>query len=261
MAGVRQSGRHPAELPLATAAVECRTSLGAVVEYRQDGNLRLARTTEEVPVIEGVVATGRASGIDLSFLPDGAAVLAVAPDLDETILAASFCPTDGHANPTKAVAAFAAAAAAARHGATIRTGTAVTGISVRGGMVEGVTTDDGVLAADVVVCVARVHTNELCGPLGLEIPIRIGHVVVVQTTPMDIGLRQVLGVANADFAGRQQVDGRLRFTAGGTTWPHALADLAQGYELVQPVAGEISSPLNRAARIIPAVAVARIQRV
>ncbi len=53
--------------------------LDADIEYRQDGNLRLARTPEEVPVIEGVVATGRASGLDLTFLPDGAAVRAVAP--------------------------------------------------------------------------------------------------------------------------------------------------------------------------------------
>src|SRR5215217_8595585 len=80
LAGVRQSGRHPAELPLATAAVDRWMSLNAEldadVEYRQDGNLRLARTPDEVPVIEGVVATGRASGLDLSLLSDGAAVRA-----------------------------------------------------------------------------------------------------------------------------------------------------------------------------------------
>src|SRR5688572_4609365 len=71
LAGVRQSGRHPAELPLATAAVDRWTTLDAEldadVEYRQDGNLRLARTPDEVHVIEGVVASGRASGLDLSF--------------------------------------------------------------------------------------------------------------------------------------------------------------------------------------------------
>src|SRR4051794_13056781 len=55
LAGVRQSGRHPAELPLATAAVErwavLGEELGADVEYRRQGNLRLARTPEEGQVI------------------------------------------------------------------------------------------------------------------------------------------------------------------------------------------------------------------
>ena len=59
LAGVRQSGRHPAELPLATAAVERWAGLGGELEgetrYRRNGNLRLARTAEEVPVIRSLV--------------------------------------------------------------------------------------------------------------------------------------------------------------------------------------------------------------
>jgi sarcosine oxidase subunit beta len=59
LAGVRQSGRHQAELPLAMDAVTrwetLSEELGADVEYRQKGNLRLARTPEEVPVIRSVV--------------------------------------------------------------------------------------------------------------------------------------------------------------------------------------------------------------
>src|SRR4051812_33682710 len=45
LAGVRQSGRHPAELPLAESAVRrwegLAEELGSDVEYRQQGNLRL----------------------------------------------------------------------------------------------------------------------------------------------------------------------------------------------------------------------------
>jgi sarcosine oxidase subunit beta len=51
LGGVRQSGRHPAELPLARAAVALwaglRDALGADVDYRRAGNLRLARTPVE----------------------------------------------------------------------------------------------------------------------------------------------------------------------------------------------------------------------
>ena len=59
LAGVRQSGRHPAELPLARTAVEIWGTLderlGCSVDYRRKGNLRLARTPEEVAVIRALV--------------------------------------------------------------------------------------------------------------------------------------------------------------------------------------------------------------
>src|ERR1700757_3172453 len=59
LGGVRQSGRDPAELPLARAAVELwahlRETLGTDVEYRRGGNLRLARTPAEVEVIRRIV--------------------------------------------------------------------------------------------------------------------------------------------------------------------------------------------------------------
>lgn len=263
LAGVRQSGRHPAELPLATAAVRRWETLAEEietdVEYRQNGNLRLARTQEEVPVIERVVADGQALGLDLTFLADPSAVRAVAPALSPEILAASYCPTDGHANPTLTVAAFARASE--RHGATIQTGTPVFVITVSGGRVTGVTTTGGGIAADAVVVVAGVYTPGLLAPLGIDLPLRIGHVAALQTTPVPIALRQVLGVANADFAGRRQVDGRLRFTAGGTDWPYTADDLEDGYDAVQPNALEIAGLIQRASQILPTIADAKIARV
>src|SRR5580765_6388557 len=72
LGGVRQSGRHPAELPLARAAVGIwgglHETLGADVEYRRGGNLRLARTPAEVDVIRRIVANQQAQGLDLTFL-------------------------------------------------------------------------------------------------------------------------------------------------------------------------------------------------
>src|ERR1700719_3550439 len=61
LGGVRQSGRAPAELPLARAAVEIWSglaeTLGADVEYRRAGNLRLARTPAEAALIRSLVLT------------------------------------------------------------------------------------------------------------------------------------------------------------------------------------------------------------
>ena len=263
LAGVRQSGRHPAELPLAMAAVRrwagLSDELGADVEYRREGNLRLARTPEQVPEIERVVETGRAQGLDLTFLPDNRSMREIAPALAETVRAASFCPTDGHANPTKTVRAFAEAAI--RHGATIRTGVTVTGIVAEGGRIGGVRTGDGRVSADTVVIAAGVHSERLIAPLGLSLPLRISVVAAIQTVPLPPLLAQVLGVAGADLAGRQEADGRLRFTGGGRPWEHDLTELAEGYDIVQPPAGEVAGVVERVSLVLPAFADAPVARV
>ncbi len=263
LAGVRQSGRHPAELPLAVAAVRRWATLGdelqADVEYRQEGNLRLARTPEQVPEIERVVATGRAQGLDLAFLSDNQNVRDIAPALSPSIVAASFCPSDGHANPTKTVRAFASAAI--RHGASIRTGTAVTAIHTAGGRVVGVETPDGSIVADVVVVAAGVHSPGLVEPHSIDLALQINVVSVVQTIPLPLVLKQVLGVAGADLAGRQHVDGRLRFTGGGQRWEHRLREVAQSYELLQPPAAVIAALVESVSRVLPAFATAPVARV
>jgi glycine/D-amino acid oxidase-like deaminating enzyme len=91
LGGDRQSGRHPAELPLATAAVarweQLSEELGADVEYQQEGNLRLARSAEEALVIRGMAEEQRTLGLEPTFLPDNVAVRDIAPALAEARVA------------------------------------------------------------------------------------------------------------------------------------------------------------------------------
>ncbi|MGI8552236.1 MAG: NAD(P)/FAD-dependent oxidoreductase [Dehalococcoidia bacterium] len=261
LAGVRQSGRHPAELPLATAAVRrwehLSDELGADVQYRQGGNLRLARTPDEVPIIANLVQEQRAMGLDLTFLPDNEAVRTIAPALGPTVLAASFCPSDGHANPHAVVGAFAAAAE--RHGATLLTGTTVTQIQLDGRRVRGVETTAGPIATDTVVIAAGVYSGRLCAALGLDLPIQTRHVSVAQTVPLPPLIQQVIGVANADIAGRQEVDGRFRMTPGSQPWQWPSAELAA--DGIQPPIAELVALLTRAIAILPDLARAGIARV
>ncbi len=216
LGGIRQSGRDPAELPLVRAAIALWAglidTLEADVEYRRSGNLRLARTPAEVDVIRALVERQRAQGLDLHFLPDNAAVRAIAPAMSSIILAASFCPTDGHANPIKATRAFADSAR--RHGATLREGVAALGIRVTRDRVAGVDTSAGFFPADRVIVASGVDTPALLAPLGIDLPVSAKLVSVVQSEPLPRCLDQVFGVANADCAGRQEVDGRLRFSNG-----------------------------------------------
>ena len=261
LAGVRQSGRHPAEVPLARAAVRrwehLNEELDADVEYRQEGNLRLARTPDEVPRILAMVAEQRALGLELTYLPDNSSVRGVAPELSDSVLAASFCPSDGHANPHETVQAFANAAQ--RDGAEIRTNTEVLRIDVERGKVRGVTTNAGHIAADVVVVAAGVYSDRLLRPLGIQLPITIAHAIIVQTVKQPPILSQVLGVANGDVAGRQEVGGRLRFTGAALPWQWD--GPRHDPEALQPPSGEIAALIQRTTAVFPAFGRAGIERV
>ena len=261
LAGVRQSGRHPAELPLAQHAVRrwerLAEELGVDVEYRQEGNLRLARTEDEVATIQALVDDQRGAGLDVTFLPDNAAVREIAPALAESIVAASWCPSDGHANPTATVRAFAAAAE--RHGATIRTGTTVEEIIVASGRVRGVRTEDEAITADTVILAAGVYSDRLLEALGIDLPLTIRHVSAVQSVPLPPMLGPVLGTAKAEFAGRQQADGRLRFTGGIRPWTGKEAGTFA--DAVQPPADAVASTIQRGIEIIPSLATTPIARV
>ena len=72
--------------------------------------------------------------------------------------------------------------------------TAVTAIDAEGGCIRGVHTTGGDIAADVVVVAAGVYTAKLCAPLGLDLPIQVSRVAVVQTVPLPPVLQQVLTV-------------------------------------------------------------------
>ena len=261
LAGVRQSGRHPAELPLAQHAVRrwqhLAAELGIDVEYRQEGNLRLARTDDEVPIIQALVDDQRGAGLDVTFLPDNAAIREIAPALAESIVAASWCPSDGHANPTATVRAFAAAAE--RHGATIRTGTMVDAIIVESGRVRGVRAGDETIAADTVILAAGIYSDRLLEALGIDVPLTVRHVSVIQSVPLPPLLGPVLGTAKAEFAGRQQADGRLRFTGGIRPWTGQEAGTFA--DSVQPPADAVAGTIERGIAIIPALATTPIARV
>jgi sarcosine oxidase subunit beta len=263
LAGVRQSGRHPAELPLAMAAVEMWQRLGeeldADIEYRQGGNLRLARDDVESHTIQRMVDEQRALGLDLEFLDGNAAVRAVAPAVSEAVIAASFCPTDGHANPTLTVRAFARAAE--RHGAEIRVGEKVEAIAAACDHVIGVRTREKTYKAAKVVVAAGIHSPALLAPLGLALPLDLKMVTVVRSRPQPRLFDQVFGTANAVCAGRQEVTGRFRITGGIRDWDGAMDETDTGWPRLRPSLSAVRGVIERGSFYLPAFGEAPIDDV
>src|SRR5450631_523963 len=260
LGGIRQSGRDPAELPLARAAVaiwgKLSETLGADVEYRRGGNLRLARTPAEAEVIRALVLAQQTLGLELHFLSDHAAIRDVAPEISRNVLAASYCPTDGHANPVKATQAFARFARS--HGAAIREGVAALAITVEGDRVTGVDTSAAFIPADRVIVAAGVNARSLLSPLGTDLPLSIRITHVVQSEPLPSCLLPVFGVANANCAGRQEADGRFRFSSGAGAWPGDPSDWTESS--LAPSASDIRSVVDRVAQVLPIAAKAPIAR-
>ena len=261
LAGVRQSGRHPAELPLAKAAVARWAGLDEELEaatgYRRHGNMRLARTTEEVEVIRRLVEEQGRLGLELDFLPSTEAVREREPALAPTVLAASFCATDGSADPVASVQAFARAAE--RLGARLRLGERVLALEVNSGRLVAVRTDRRRIATERAVIACGAFSNELLSPLGLTVPLRQPMVTVLQTEPMPPLLGPVLGVANADMAGRQEGSGRLRVTSGAGDWRGVLT--TEPLPRVSPPAGSVAQVVAKLSHVLPAFETAAIHAV
>jgi sarcosine oxidase subunit beta len=260
LGGVRQSGRDPAELPLARAAVAMwgvlAETLDADVEYRRTGNLRLARTPAEVDVIRALVLAQQTLGLELHFLSDNDAIRAVAPEMSRNVLAASYCPSDGHANPVKATQAFARFARS--HGVAIREGVAALAIKAKGDRVTGVDSSEGLIPADRVIVAAGVNTRSLLAPLGADLPLSIRITHVVQSEPLPSCLPPVFGVANADCAGRQEANGRLRFSSGAGVWPGDPSEWTE--RSLAPSASQIRNIVDRVAQVLPIAAKVPIAR-
>jgi sarcosine oxidase subunit beta len=252
LAGVRQSGRHPAELPLARRAVSLWETLAERLEapthYVRRGNLRLARTPDELASLGAMVEEQRAAGLNLLLL-DAKQVAALAPAVSPAVLGGSYCPADGHADPQATVQAFVDAAV--RAGAETRFGEDVLSIDTVGGQVIGVTTGAGHIPAGRVILAAGVFGNRLLQPLGLSVPLRVRLVTAVRTAPAAPVLDQVIGVANADCAGRQEVTGRFRFTGGSTEWTGEIEDGAR--PRVRPPTRGVADAIRLFGAAIPAV--------
>ncbi len=255
LAGVRQSGRHKAELPLAQAAVadweHLADKLGAPTHYTQRGNLRLARTAAEMASLGAMVEGQCAAGLALSLLDQGA-LHELAPAIAPDVLGASYCPTDGHADPHASVAAFLGAAV--RAGATLRFGEQVLAIETEAGRVTGVRTDKGVIACARVVMATGVMGNALLAPLGLSVPMTPRGVTLLRTVPVPAVLAQVIGVADASCAGRQEVDGRFRFTGSGEAWGGGLdfADAPPTGPRLRPQVAELARVAGLFGALVPA---------
>jgi sarcosine oxidase subunit beta len=143
--------------------------LGQAIDRRRIGYLFLLASQESVTNFHPIVEMQRRLGVNTEWLtPDEIAARVPLLNLDG-LLAATNHAGDGLADPNGVVQGYVSGAR--RLGVKLLTDVAVTGIQVEGGKVKGVVTDQGRVAAPVVVNAAGPWAGQVGAMAGVQVPI------------------------------------------------------------------------------------------
>lgn len=215
--GVRQSARDPKELPLAMYAVKniwptLGEELGVNVEYHQGGNLRLGLTESDIKILENHTAKSTKLGLDVKMI-SGDEAREICPYMSKDVIAASWCATDGHANPLTTTLGFYRKAL--ELGVTFITGVHVNEIVKVKGRARKIITDDGVYEADNILLCAGYESRRIANTVGIDAPVerQFNEVLVTEAQPKMFDV--MIGVAGGEFYGHQSEHGS--FVLGGNS--------------------------------------------
>jgi sarcosine oxidase subunit beta len=142
---------------------------GQEIDLHRSGYLFVLTQPEDVELFTASVALQNSLGVE-SRMIDVDEACRLSPLLDaEGVLAAAWSPNDGHCTPESVVLGYATGAR--RLGATVRTGVAVTGISMSGGEITSVHTVDGDVATGCVIDCAGAWSPEIAAYVGVDLPV------------------------------------------------------------------------------------------
>ena len=211
---VRQQGRDRREIPLIVDSLARWEALQAEslvdLGFRPAGLVSLTRSAAELARWGRWVERGRAGGIEVEELSPAEAE-AELPSRQGAWVGGVRTPTDGKAEPSAAVPAIAGLARAA--GVTIHQQTAVRGLEISGGRVEGVVTEKGRIAASRVLVAAGAWSSQLLRREGLRLPqLSLRSTVIRTTAAPELTPGALLA---PDFCLRRRLDGGFTLTLRG----------------------------------------------
>jgi len=206
--GVRQqfSTRVNVLLSKASVAVLERFSeeVGADPGFDQCGYLFCLADEARWSSFQKQLALWRELGVPARALTPAEAK-ALVPELEiGDLVGATFCPTDGIADPHLVTQGFVAAAR--RHGAEFRFEQAVIAIRVEGGRVRGVSTAAGEVATPVVVNAAGPYAAEVARLAGVDLPVSPYRRQMFTTQPLpwiDAGFPMVVDMKSGIYMHRE----------------------------------------------------------
>lgn len=215
--GVRQSGRDVRELPLVMYGIKnlwphLSEELDVDCEYHQDGNLRLGKTEAHKATLTKLADNARGVGLDVRMI-DGDEVRQINPYLSHEVTCASWCPTDGHANPLTTTLGFYKMAR--QLGVRFITGEPVVSLGMVRGKIRKVVTPNNTYEGEKVLVAAGLDSRPILTSVGIDIPMTNSLLEALVTEAEPHMFDQMLGTAEADFYGHQTKHGSFVF--GGSS--------------------------------------------
>jgi sarcosine oxidase subunit beta len=227
------------------------SELDASVELRRGGGFMVAETPQQVEHLRSKREIEARVGVE-SYLLDGAAARAELPLLSTAVLAATYCPEDGYANPLKVTPAYLRSAQ--RRGVTIHCFTRVTSIQHQGDIYR-VQSDDCAWLAPVVINASGPWLHKVASLAGIDLrmtPCALQMHATVRTQPLMQHLVQHIGEG---LSVKQVAAGNILIGGG---WPAGPLDLEGRSPISIP---SLFGNLHLAQRILPFLGTLRVLRV
>ncbi len=168
---VRVNGRDEAETPIAIESLRLWEAfgqeLGPDIGFERRGIIELAETDDAMAFCEDWMNIAKANRLDTKLLsPDD--VQNIFPAAQGAWKGGMITPSDGRAEPFKAVPAIARAAQAI--GVSIREACAVRSLDITNNRIAGIITEHGHVKTGAVLCAAGAWSNMFLGNLGIGLP-------------------------------------------------------------------------------------------
>jgi sarcosine oxidase subunit beta len=206
--GVRTQFSDELNIRIALRSIEAFEAFGErpgwEIDLHQVGYLFLLTTPEQVETFGHSIALQNSLGVPSRLLTPAEAGALNPRILLDDVLAAAFCPLDGHATPEAVVQGYASAARS--HGATLVTDCTVDDIELDDGRIRAVSTDLGRVECDTVICAAGAWSRSLGALAGVELdvtPLRRQVLVTERVADLPQNLPMTIDFANGFYFHRE----------------------------------------------------------
>lgn len=257
--GVRSLGRHPAEIPLARAALPLwrglADALGADCGFKASTQVRVAEDADAMHALEQRAETTRSMGYDHERLIGPDAVRNRIPAIADHCRGALVVEDDGFADPLACLRAYRRRAAAL--GVVLHEGTPVQAIASGGTNGLAVETPTGSFFASHCVNAAGAWGAGLAATLGDPVPLDRVALQMIVTAPVAPFVAPVVGTEGRKLSLKQTAAGAVVIGGG---YKGTVITRADGTDRGRPGARTIAENLANAVRLFPHLADARLVR-